>query len=741
MSERGRTLGIELAVFGALAWFAAAHWADGLVADAPADAVAASALIATAAAFGIALAGRLPSRVQRISLTAVCALAAFGLGLVTVGLDNRHLVPGNWDELADGIDRGLTGLAAAEWPYSGSEPWTRLALLMAIPPVLSLAASLSFGPGRRMRPAGLVLLVALYGTAVTEHQFGGELARGVALLLLVAAWLWLPRASQLGTRGASVAAATVAVACIAALPAAARYDDRRAWVDYESWNPFVAGAADRFDWSHSYGPIDWPREGNTLLTVRSDSRHYWKVETLDRFDGFAWGRWGYGRGNSPLLPIPYRLEWEETFEVTIRGLETDLFPIAGTAVEIKGADPVVVPSEDGTVEAVGESLEEGDSYEVTAYVPNPTPEQMRAAPSLLPAELAHYKTVYLPPPGTTALDGSGRAGDAAREAVDRAQLPARARDMLASPYARVLKLARRLARGQPTTYDKVHRIQRYLRANYRYNERPPSQEFPLAAFLFEDRIGYCQQFSGAMALMLRMLGIPTRVAAGFTPGSYNRETKEYRVRDLDAHSWVEVWFTGLGWVPFDPTPAVAPAESQSGVDDASASSGLAGAPETPDRRGGQSTSALSERAGGGAVPPPTDESDSPVAGWAFAAGLGLLGLLGVALAKLRARLRRRRTSPHDRELAELYRALERMGEPAPAGTTLASLEARLAARAGAPGVSYLRLLRERRYSPAGGPAPGAHERRAMRRALGAQGGLLRRLRTLAALPPVAFRRG
>ena len=53
------------------------------------------------------------------------------------------------------------------------------------------------------------------------------------------------------------------------------------------------------------------------------------------------------------------------------------------------------------------------------------------------------------------------------------------------------------------------------------------------------------------------------MVAGFSPGSYNRDTGEYRVRDLDAHSWVEVYFTGIGWVPFDPDAHRAPAESQS----------------------------------------------------------------------------------------------------------------------------------------------------------------------------------
>jgi hypothetical protein len=68
------------------------------------------------------------------------------------------------------------------------------------------------------------------------------------------------------------------------------------------------------------------------------------------------------------------------------------------------------------------------------------------------------------------------------------------------------------------------------------------------------RRGYCQHFAGAMALMLRYLGIPARVAAGFTSGTYDRRTRQWTVTDHDAHTWVEAWFPRYGWIPFDPTP-------------------------------------------------------------------------------------------------------------------------------------------------------------------------------------------
>src|SRR3954452_1918503 len=122
----------------------------------------------------------------------------------------------------------------------------------------------------------------------------------------------------------------------------------------------------------------------------------------------------------------------------------------------------------------------------------------------------------------------------------------------------------RRPRGLPAASpdEAVHAIERFLDRNYTYSEKPRPAQYPLNAFLFRDKFGYCQQFSGAMALMLRMAGIPSRVAAGFAPGSYNRDSGEYRVRDLDAHSWVEVYFNGIGWVTFDPTPAASPAELQ-----------------------------------------------------------------------------------------------------------------------------------------------------------------------------------
>jgi hypothetical protein len=91
---------------------------------------------------------------------------------------------------------------------------------------------------------------------------------------------------------------------------------------------------------------------------------------------------------------------------------------------------------------------------------------------------------------------------------------------------------------------------------FTYSEHPPVSNGapPLVAFALQTKTGYCQHFAGAMALMLRYLGVPARVAVGFTTGSYDAGKGEWTVTDHDAHAWVEVWFRGYGWLPFDPTP-------------------------------------------------------------------------------------------------------------------------------------------------------------------------------------------
>src|SRR5207248_1235080 len=111
-----------------------------------------------------------------------------------------------------------------------------------------------------------------------------------------------------------------------------------------------------------------------------------------------------------------------------------------------------------------------------------------------------------------------------------------------SPYASAYALSLRLRRAAATPLAYLRAVEGYLARGFTYNENPALAAYPLETFLFKTKAGYCQQFAGAMALLLRMGGVPARVSVGFTPGTYNSATRRWIVSDLDAHAWVEAWF-------------------------------------------------------------------------------------------------------------------------------------------------------------------------------------------------------
>ncbi|MGZ4375812.1 MAG: transglutaminase-like domain-containing protein, partial [Gaiellaceae bacterium] len=124
------------------------------------------------------------------------------------------------------------------------------------------------------------------------------------------------------------------------------------------------------------------------------------------------------------------------------------------------------------------------------------------------------------------------------------------------PYVQLFRRAQAVAGETRSPYAAAVALEAWFRSTggFTYSEQPGSTPGlpPLVAFVTDTKTGYCQHFAGAMAVMLRLLGIPARVAAGFVPGRYHDDF--WQVSDHDAHTWVEVWFRGYGWLPFDPTP-------------------------------------------------------------------------------------------------------------------------------------------------------------------------------------------
>ncbi|MGH2950401.1 MAG: transglutaminaseTgpA domain-containing protein, partial [Solirubrobacteraceae bacterium] len=499
------------------------------------------------------------------------------LALLAGGVADELLRPDRWGSLLAGIGRGIESLPGVRVPYRGVDEWTLIVIPLGGTALAAAAALAAFWPRRNgtgFPAVALGLLVALYAIPAVALDFESEFLRGAALALLVLAFLRLEklRIGDAGTAG--MVAAGVAVLALMLAPALDRDDP---WWDYERWALGAASArATAFTWDHSYGPLDWPRDGRELLRVRAQRRPaYWKAVNLDFFDGLGWRQSTLSGDERGRPTDPEAIErGTQRIGVTVRNLSSSSYVTAGYATDVEAPTIRETPRGDGTW-TPSRPLRRGDAYEATVYEPEATETQRRAS-SAQQAD-ARYLRLYLPGSGAQVGQTGApryqvdfpRFGDAfnrvqAREADSSdASTEAVAREVLEEgPYRRSYRLAQRLMGQSRTQEDFVQAVMDHLRDGYSYTETPRREAQNLDGFVFDARGGYCQQFSGAMAMLLRMGGVPARVATGFTSGSQDSKTKEYVVRDLDAHSWVEVWYDSIGWETFDPTPAAAPARSQ-----------------------------------------------------------------------------------------------------------------------------------------------------------------------------------
>jgi hypothetical protein len=712
---------------------------------APRDSGALLVAVATGLGMGVAMAAsrRLPGP-ARYLVAAALALAALALALLEAGIPARLLAPGGWGELAAGLSQGIETLPDVKVPYAGVDDWPRLAIVSGGTVLVVIAAIAAFWPARGANRAGqglaLVALTTLFLVPSIDLTMDHQFLRGAAFAAAAGLFLWLERVPRAGAAGA---AAALAVAVTAGLAAAPALDGRGPWVDYERIaESFAPAASVRFDFSHQYGPLDWPRDGREMLRIHARRSAYWKAENIDEFDGRRWVAAALlAAARRPLsdeLPPDFatRRRWRDRIEVTVRGLQGRDAVAAGTTLGVARPPSAAVATASPGTFAFEDVLERGDSYEADVYVARPSPAALSQAGTDYPQLSPTYWTLGVMTRVGRA-SGSRDTADVRFAPFGSGGAPEIARDesgafgygdatglMRRSEYSRSWALAQRLAARSETPYEYARRVLAYLGSGFGYSEVPNQHRVPLEAFLFDDKLGYCQHFSGAMALLLRMGGVPARVVGGFSPGSYSAKRKDWVVRDIDAHSWVEAYFPGYGWITFDPTPSAAPARSQLINLDLPRLDAPPGAGDQPQR---------------GDAPEPGPQAANPAGSGdggsvpvrMLLIVLALAGIAGLALARGR-RFRPPGPVPADIHLAELERALRRTGRPAPPGATLAELEARLRLDGDAAG--YLRSLRERRYGYARA-TPTAHQRRALRRALAHGLGPAGRVRALWALPP------
>jgi transglutaminase-like putative cysteine protease len=164
------------------------------------------------------------------------------------------------------------------------------------------------------------------------------------------------------------------------------------------------------------------------------------------------------------------------------------------------------------------------TYSADAYLPDITIAQLRVAPADYPEEI---RARYLQLP---------------RDLPDRVQ-----------------RLARQITDGKTNPYDKAKAIESYLRTNYPYDlevPAPPADQDVADYFLFDLKKGYCDYYATAMVVLARASGIPARFVSGYSPGTYDAPNAQYIIRELNAHSWVEVYFPEIGWIEFEPTGSI-----------------------------------------------------------------------------------------------------------------------------------------------------------------------------------------
>lgn len=263
-----------------------------------------------------------------------------------------------------------------------------------------------------------------------------------------------------------------------------------------------------------------------LFRVRADRPEYWRLITLTRFDGEKWTRGSVGQVEidpSGLTPFESRADGITIREdFVISELDGNELPIAGFPRTIVGPAELegrlrIDPATSDVTLSDGD-LEPGLTYSVQATLPDATFQDLKDSEVAAPPTAQYLETPEL--------------SEAVRE------------------------LSNAWTEGAETDVEKLVAIQSRLRAfDYSIDLEKPTTSDYLEEFLLETRVGYCQQFATAFAVLARNLGFPTRVVVGFLPGETDISTpNNYVVTGNETHAWPEVLFEGYGWIRFEPTP-------------------------------------------------------------------------------------------------------------------------------------------------------------------------------------------
>ena len=458
---------------------------------------------------------------------------------------------------------GVRTYALDGFPLEVAKADIRLLLSLVVYAAVWLAALLALSL-RKPLPA-IVVLLMLLGFGSTTAATARNVWATLAFLLLAGSLLVLARSLQRERwRSTDVAAgaitAIIAAALALSIVGTTAVAAGRPLSDWRSWGA-VRDAHLQFSWTLNYPGLLDRGADELVMRVRSPVASYWRANTLSHFDGAHW--WADAPQDRPVKPGRDRGTY--VYTIPPAGLEppgrivtetfaiestytTDLFT-GGLPSSLQIARPIDLRVGDARNLGVNPPLGPRLSYTVTALVPQLTPADLIGRGRDYPADVvARYSGLPFPTLGE--LDAAPSPDVLWNAAVNGTAANGEWRDLY--------QLNDSIVNGATDPYRIALAIESYLRARYTYSLTPPATHYysPYAAFLFKTRTGYCQHFAGAMAVLLRFNGIPARVAVGFTSGEKVADGT-YVVTRNDAHAWVEAYFPGVGWVPFDPTPGQA----------------------------------------------------------------------------------------------------------------------------------------------------------------------------------------
>jgi len=436
--------------------------------------------------------------------------------------------------------------------FRASTSTQAMPVLLSMLLIMALAIGLSLLAVRWQQPLlsmivsiGYLLAVTLFATRNEVWPLTGAI--GLATLLLLSYrhshWSWLSLSYGLLALGLLGAGATVNTWAQPAINQLAKASlTWRNQLSSRGFYNFLAksAAAKKTGISEDTATLGGSIQDDNSVAFKAVSRsnHYWRVDTRDEYSGKGWTI----AGDQDATRKPTTTS---TGYLTTPTSKKDAVKL--TFAKTLTYLPVGYGATSWAVSAA-QQKRIGVSYE---------PERGRIYLNTGKRPLTSVQVHYQPQKYTAAQLTAITARANAELTETYTQLP---EDL----PKRIKPLSQKLTKTQTTEYGRVHAILTYLKNNHRFEytkiDTPttPAKRDYVDYFLFTSRRGYCDNFSTAMVVMLRTLGIPTRWAHGFSGGTRGKKAGDgqyhYQILNSDAHSWAEVYFAGIGWVPFDPTP-------------------------------------------------------------------------------------------------------------------------------------------------------------------------------------------